>query len=348
MQVLVLSMVLLPPTVLGNLAGQVCTNVSYAKPLTYKDGGDVCCKTKVIEPLCEEKMEEICMQVEEMKCEIMSWSECTMRDCPVECTSPEPVPRVFKKQVCHTVPHSITHTKMRPVCHNETKLNCITLWTMDGKGNKVWAGKDQCEEVNWLKCEQEPYQANFTTMRSVCEEDGEVPYDTCKNTTSISNQMCIDCKPMAVPKCWTVKREECATVSVKHCEPQTATDCDTKVRIPWQEWVHQEKCLFAQDGTLSNSPPSQFSIPVTDTGYRKGKVNFHNPFSQQDHHSDEYGYSQEPEGYVTGPTLDYDLEPEFEFAEEKKVRRDRKVSHFHQAISPFIINERAEYNARMG
>ena len=31
----------------------------------------------------------------------------------------------------------ITHTKVRPVCHNETKLNCITLWTMDGKGNKV-------------------------------------------------------------------------------------------------------------------------------------------------------------------------------------------------------------------
>ena len=43
---------------------------SYAKPLTYKDGGDVCCKTKIIEPLCVENMEEICMQVEEMKCEV--------------------------------------------------------------------------------------------------------------------------------------------------------------------------------------------------------------------------------------------------------------------------------------
>jgi hypothetical protein len=142
--------------------------------------------------------------------QIMTWSECNMRDCPVECTSPEPVPRIFKQKVCHTVPHEITHTKMRPVCHNETKLNCITLWTMDGKGNKVrvrkcgqndrntscqvWAGKDQCEEVNWLKCNQEPYQANFNTMKSVCEDDGKIPYDTCKNETSISNQMCIDCK----------------------------------------------------------------------------------------------------------------------------------------------------------
>ena len=43
---------------------------SYAKPLTYKDGGDVCCKTKIIEPLCVENMEEICIQVEEMKCEV--------------------------------------------------------------------------------------------------------------------------------------------------------------------------------------------------------------------------------------------------------------------------------------
>ena len=84
---------------------------------------------------------------------------------------------------------------------------------------------------------------------------------------------------MAVPKCWTVKREECATVSVKHCEPQTVTDCDTKVRIPWQEWVHQEKCLFAQDGTLSNSPPSQFSSPEPDNEYRKGRVNLHDPMA---------------------------------------------------------------------
>ena len=60
-----------------------------------------------------------------------------MRDCPVECTVPEPVPRIFKKKVCNMVPHVITHTKMRPVCRNETKLNCITLWTMDAEGNKV-------------------------------------------------------------------------------------------------------------------------------------------------------------------------------------------------------------------
>ena len=125
---------------------------------------------------------------------IMSWSECVMRDCPVECTSTEPVPRIFTKKSCKMVPHLITHTKTRPVCHNETKLNCITLWTMDAKGNKVWAGKDQCEEVNWLKCVQEPYQANFTTMKSLCQDDGEVPYDTCRNETSISNQMCLDCK----------------------------------------------------------------------------------------------------------------------------------------------------------
>ena len=70
-------------------------------------------------------------------CQIVTWSECDMRDCPVECTAPEPVPRIFKKKVCNMVPHVITHTKMRPVCRNETKLNCITLWTMDAEGNKV-------------------------------------------------------------------------------------------------------------------------------------------------------------------------------------------------------------------
>ena len=43
---------------------------SYAKPATYKDGGDVCCTTKIIEPLCMEEEEEICLQVEEMKCEV--------------------------------------------------------------------------------------------------------------------------------------------------------------------------------------------------------------------------------------------------------------------------------------
>ena len=157
---------------------------------------------------------------------------------------------------------------------------------------------------------------------------------------------------MAVPKCWTVKREECANVAVKHCEPQTRTECNTKVRIPWQEWVHQEKCLFAQDGTLSNSPTSELSRNVI----RKGRLNYHNPFPQRDHHQkhqkeqkhrDEYGNGKEPEGYSTDPTLDYDLKPEFSKPDDEDARRVRNTSHFHQPIG-IIINERAKYSSRMG
>ena len=90
---------------------------------------------------------------------------------------------------------------------------------------------------------------------------------------------------MAAPRCRTVVREECALVAVKQCEPQTETSCDTKVRIPWQEWVHQEKCLFADDGTLSKIENTELFDLEPDTSLREGRVDSE---TMTDHHQNQH------------------------------------------------------------
>ena len=129
------------------------------------------------------------------------------------------------------------------------------------------------------------------------------------------------------------------------------TECNTKVRIPWQEWVHQEKCLFTDDGNLSNSPEPSFRSSELDNHLRNGRGSVRNSFHHREqqhhnHHYDEYGSAKDPEAFDSEPNLDHELEPDFVVGLEPDldVRSGRNIRHNHQPLG--IINERVEYDPR--
>jgi len=233
---------------LGDLDGQICTNVSYWTDVVYKPVNYTCCTSKV-KTECVDTVEEVCVDVEEMKCDVVGWSECKMVDCSVNVTDTEPVYPELIGWDCRMVPVNIPYVKYLPECNNVTKRICTTLWEKDADGNPVWNGEEDCKDVHWLECEDVKMNKNLTTVESECKPLDPVKYKTCKNSTSPETHMCTECEAKAVSDCHVVKSPSCVNVTVKSCKPVATDICKPcEFLVPSQEYVHQKRCILDPSG----------------------------------------------------------------------------------------------------
>lgn len=232
----------------ANVDGQICTDVSFWKPIEYNVSNINCCSSRV-ELRCEETSQQVCVPVEEMECKIIGWSDCEMYSCPVEVSRPKIINDDFTEMSCKMIPHDIHHIKIIPECKNVTKKICTTIWDRDANGNPVWKGEEDCKDVTWLECHDTEVPAVIPSMKSECASGKTTTYQTCTNDTTIESHMCQRCTPKAASSCTVVKRDDCIQVRIKSCKPETVEDCsETPYNIPTQEFVHQDKCLFDQFG----------------------------------------------------------------------------------------------------
>ena len=44
--------------------------ISYYKPIEWIESGEKCCASKIIQPKCEIKPKQICLELEEVTCEV--------------------------------------------------------------------------------------------------------------------------------------------------------------------------------------------------------------------------------------------------------------------------------------
>ena len=124
----------------------------------------------------------------------MVTTECTPVNCPVTVIRVDRMEETYVSKVCETRPKQVKHTKIRQVPRVETKRLCKTLWKTNEDGEKVWAGENDCEDVEWMVNDAEEYEAVLDTEETVCFDGPEIPYPTCKETEYTSNQMCMECK----------------------------------------------------------------------------------------------------------------------------------------------------------
>lgn len=234
--------------VLGNLDRQICTDASYWTDLEYHSKEHTCCQSSVsIE--CMDKVEQVCIPLEKMVCEVVGWSECRMTECKVMVVKPEPEYHEFVEKECSMVPHNISHVKILPKCENVTKRICTTLWDRDAEGNPVWKGEDDCKDVTWLECHDEEVDSVVETVKSECIDLDPITYNTCTNITSEETHMCTECEAKVATDCHVETTESCVDVTVNSCKPVTVDDCSPReFLVPSQEFVHQDKCLFDQFG----------------------------------------------------------------------------------------------------
>merc|ERR1719414_1926039 len=203
----------------------------------FKDADFPCCSIRVAEPDCKSTKVTRCINVTETVCEAEVTTDCSTVDCLLTLTKVEDIP----------------HTYIRQVPRKETKQLCQTVWKTNEDGEKERAGEDNCEEVEWLVYEEEQYEALLETTEIICNDDKEIPYSTCTETEYDNNQMCLECKAVATPRCEFQMVERCGEVEVNSCSPRVSLpDCRPDVgKTPYQEFHHREKCLFEEDGSPS-------------------------------------------------------------------------------------------------
>ena len=80
---------------------------------------------------------QVCDTVTELECNVYPYEKCELKWIPVDYTVSKNVSRSFPINECKEVEVTKVHRKKVPVCRNETKQNCVTLWKKDKYGKKV-------------------------------------------------------------------------------------------------------------------------------------------------------------------------------------------------------------------
>ena len=80
---------------------------------------------------------EVCDDVTELVCDLVPYTKCELEWINETITGYEDMTVSYIPWVCEEIDTTIQHTKMEPKCKNETKLNCVTLWTEDENGESV-------------------------------------------------------------------------------------------------------------------------------------------------------------------------------------------------------------------
>merc|ERR1712112_220104 len=100
----------------ASIQGGHCSDVSFYDHIKYHTEKADCCAGGNNQLRCEEKEEEVCVDVTEMICEVNAYADCQVEESAGgggQCEE-----REFKE----------AHIKQVPVCKNVTKNNCVTDW----------------------------------------------------------------------------------------------------------------------------------------------------------------------------------------------------------------------------
>ena len=110
------------------------------------------------------------------------------------------------------------HNKTIYDCRNVTKRHGTTLWTINERGEKVWAGnEDDCRDVTWEECIPEEKRVPMSVAQMVCLDD-PVSYFDYENTTSLRMADTMDCTVDKRPVCEPVTSQKCAETTYTRCE----------------------------------------------------------------------------------------------------------------------------------
>jgi len=230
----------------ASIEGGHCSDVSFFDHIKYSASKAECCANDNNKLRCEEKEEEVCVDVTEMICDVNAYA-----DCQVEENSSGPGPceggyKNFDMRDCEEQEFKEAHIKQVPVCKNVTKNNCVTDWEVDDNGNKVWTGLENCTPVTWEECTIEDKEVDFPTVKTDCGVVSQIKYFDYTPQPGSSSSVSTNCSPRGSVSCRPVTRTDCIQVTYTDCSMGGGDEggCNRPdVFLPTQEKVHQKKCL---------------------------------------------------------------------------------------------------------
>lgn len=212
---LVVLAVLGPSSVLAS-KGNFCKPLLDYTELEYIMENVTVCRTK-LEKKCEEVSSNLCLIVTEMECSVELFPNCSMDWELVKGVDFNMTMGVRNITTCIKFMGNETHQKQVYDCHNVTKQHCTTLWTVNAKGEKVWAGNENdCKNVTWQECQ--PVMINVTIPAPDMDcSNTPYMYPSFVNVTTSLMADTLDCRVERKAVCKPVKTRKCADITYTKC-----------------------------------------------------------------------------------------------------------------------------------
>merc|ERR1711976_96355 len=223
---------------------EFCVDVSTYQPVVWVKRDGQVCKTDWIKQ-CEDKTENVCIDVTETVCEVVPYKECKQGLEPQEYSETILTPKKFIEKECIQNKKEIPHKKLLPECKNVTKQNCVTNWETDSYGNQVWAGTEACEPVTWQECKLVPKDVKFIVPEITCNDKQEIWYHEPEDTKDTRMTNTFNCEVKKTSHCRSIQRPDCKQITWNECREAPVKKCNyKKVHLPTQELLHRKKCLL--------------------------------------------------------------------------------------------------------
>ena len=160
--------------VLALFCGSTYSGKNFCKPLVdYTPRYDTeqvrtICSTQ-IRKVVEQKTEAACLEVINMECDVLVVPECTTTVTKERTMMDIPAINEVNLTACEKTTVMKEHVKEVFECKNVTKTHCTTLWKLDDKGMKVWAGNTFFSFPSIFRAQNMFYTAYFSLLcKSVC------------------------------------------------------------------------------------------------------------------------------------------------------------------------------------
>ena len=116
---------------------------------------------------------------------------------------------------CDQIEVMESHNKTKYECRNVTKQHCTSLWRVV-KGEKVWAGNDDCRNVTWEECKPTIHAVRWMVPKMNCTPE-VFTYLTFQNQTTTVKMDEETCTLEKRAVCERVQRSACGIIDVRNC-----------------------------------------------------------------------------------------------------------------------------------
>jgi len=222
-----------------------CVDISTYSHILYNTSTvDIC--SYGVERRCNKVSKPACTNVPVTICEVKAYPDCTSVPTTQTYHNDVLVPQTYTSKACKPAGVKILEeTKQRPVCKNVTKQQCESKWVVNDKGEKVWDGNENCQDVTWEDCTLQSYVVPLEVPVFSCADDRVLSYSVAMFETTEVTSYATSCVVAANPVCTTTSTQQCVNVHYEECQDLVAPKClrNVAIQVPYQTFDHRLKCL---------------------------------------------------------------------------------------------------------
>merc|ERR1712037_780273 len=214
-----------------------CVDISSYSQIQYNTSTADLCTFKVRRS-CQTKTSPACVQIPTQECKANAYPDCKSVPFTQIMKDDASNTNTFVGKECHeTGSQALFETHQKPVCETVEKEQCDSKWVINEFGEKVWAGNENCKQVD--------VQTPISVPQYTCTDLPAVTYTLPSYAEVEVTGYRTECVPAANAACQTNYVQECTDLEYEECQDIIEPLCFNQmmVQIPYQTYDHRLKCI---------------------------------------------------------------------------------------------------------